>query len=858
MRILLVFIAFLVSVQVFSQTIIYPSNGSDLERLSAKEIRRYIYLRTGRLLSVQPVSSLPDTGNLILVAGDSDPVLKMATQRDAPSGGFFIKSHNSDDRTILIISGDDPASTLYGAYRFAEKLGCRFYFHGDVIPDKKITLDLQGFDEKGQPVTKNGRQWATRGVQPFQNFPPGAVMWGKDDWKMYVSQLPKMGMNFIGLHTYMSDPEDDGTVNFAFDATFFHTHQGILGWGKTNTRDLVGGTNQLFPTDGYPSEIIGENYHKDQAGYTASFNKAADLFVEVFKLANELGVLTATGVELPIGLDNETGEEPMVNGIPELVQDRLINTYGLDPLSQEATAELFKGMYKWLIYNDIPVDYFWMWTTEIWMPWGSASLDKARVDAVKESIRTAVSVYNDMSQKPFSQFATGGWVLGAQGDPDVFGDVLPDLNAPYSCMNPPYDKNGDRMETQEWIDDIPSDRVKWPFTWMEYDYALEQPSFHMYRVFEDAWDAWEQNADGFIGEFWRTRMIAPMFAAFKDVTWDYASTGGVIIHDIPTDHAGRHAKIDTVHLDWAIHEFGPGPAATQIASHFAAFEKRDERRFLNVTDFIEGADDIYSQGYITGGDWGSRHKWGPWEEEKEKLRWIDDWGDLRDQVNGAGNLSRFDYWHNVLKAHKLMANFASELNQYEAKTEAGDLSGAKIHRSKIARLWEEIMSTQVQRVYDEVDLGVILNLEWRTWRNWVEGLYDAKYIAAGGIMPPDKDPSQEYYGDKFISCMPLLTMVKPGEAVNIKALIMGEVENPTLHFRILGGKSFTSAPMIHDARAVYRATISGQQDDLEWYVTAETSLGDVIFPSTAGADEAERMYQTVVVYASLQTDKKNE
>jgi hypothetical protein len=196
---------------------------------------------------------------------------------------------------------------LYAAYRFAEKLGCRFYLHGDVILDTRIPLNLKGFDEKGQPVTRNGRQFTTRGIQPFQNFPPGAVMWGKDNWKMYIGQLPKMGMNFLGLHTYMHDPEDDhvgdygpnlniwlgheedlnpdGTVDFAFDATFFHTQQGIIGWGKTNTGDLKGGANQLFPTDGYPSEIIGETYHHDQSGYINSFNNAAKMFSEVFSYA---------------------------------------------------------------------------------------------------------------------------------------------------------------------------------------------------------------------------------------------------------------------------------------------------------------------------------------------------------------------------------------------------------------------------------------------------------------------------------------------------------------------------------------------------------------------------------------------
>jgi len=53
--------------------------------------------------------------------------------------------------------------------------------------------------------------------------------------------------------------------------------------------------------------------------------------------------------------------------------------------------------------------------------------------------------------------------------------------------------------------------------------------------------------------------------------------------------------------------------------------------------------------------------------------------------------------------------------------------------------------------------------------------------------------------------------------------------------------------MIHDARAVYRGTIPGMQDDFEWFVTAGTSLGDVVYPATAGAVGQERMYQTVVL-----------
>jgi len=156
MRLWFVLIILLFFGQVFGRSIVYPGNSSGQELLAAKEVRRYIYLRTGQLLDVKGVSLVPDTGDFILVAEDTDALVDEVTGFNAPSGGFFIKSESNNGRNILVISGDDSTSTLYGAYRFAEKLGCRFYFHGDVVPDGKIPLSLTGFDEKGQPVSRSG------------------------------------------------------------------------------------------------------------------------------------------------------------------------------------------------------------------------------------------------------------------------------------------------------------------------------------------------------------------------------------------------------------------------------------------------------------------------------------------------------------------------------------------------------------------------------------------------------------------------------------------------------------------------------------------------------------------------------
>ena len=95
--------------------------------------------------------------------------------------------------------------------------------------------------------------------------------------------------------------------------------------------------------------------------------------------------------------------------------------------------------------------------------------------------------------------------------------------------------------------------------------------------------------------------------------------------------------------------------------------------------------------------------------------------------------------------------------------------------------------------------------------------------------------------------MPLLTQVKRGEALSVKALIMGEVENPLLHYRPLGTQTFSEVPLQHQDRGVFRGIIPGQAEDFEWYVSAETSLGKVLFPATAGADDSEMIFQTVVV-----------
>ncbi len=291
-------------------TIVYPPEADPLEVLAAREVRRYLYVRTGELCPITTGTASPAEGDAVVFARPSG-----TEQRRLGSEGYTLTTAEHGGRRIVTISGGGPVGTLYGAYRFAEHLGVRFYLEGDVVPDERIPLELPVVKELGKPL------FALRGIQPFHDFPEGPDWWSLDGYKAVISQLPKLRMNFFGLHTYpegsvgpepvvwIGIPEDvgpDGRVRHSYPSRHFSTANNTWGYAasertRTPARYAFGAA-QLFEHDPYSQDVqLGKSpWPTTPDDGNELFNDFGDKLKAAFEQARRLGVKTCVGTEIPL------------------------------------------------------------------------------------------------------------------------------------------------------------------------------------------------------------------------------------------------------------------------------------------------------------------------------------------------------------------------------------------------------------------------------------------------------------------------------------------------------------------------------------------------------------------------------
>lgn len=479
--------------------------ASPLERLAAKEIRRYVYLRSGRLLSIV---AEPGAHSTAIVVGTKDrPAVLAASGKKLQSelGRLGPEQYRLVVDKHAIVAGGCPLGTLYGAYRLAERLGVRFYLEGDVVPDGRIEPALPALDEAGKPL------FDRRGIQPFHDFPEGPDWWNADGYKAVLAQLPKLRMNFFGLHNYpeggvgpeplvwiglAEDILPDARVRFSYPARHFTTLNGTWGYRAMPTGRYVFGAAALYDRDD-----DGADYMRGMAPWPPTpeasnelFARTGRLLADCFGFAHGLGIKTCMGTETPLT-------------IPKLLQQRL-KAAGRDPADLAVVQSLYEGMFRRIAQTQA-LDYYWFWTPEGWTWQGTKP---EQVQATLADIRAAIAAAETV-KAPFT-LATCGWVLGPPHDRALFDKVLP-KQMPVSCIN----RQVGHDPVEPGFAKVHG-RPKWAIPWMEDDPALASPQLWVGRMRRDAADALAYGCTGLMGIHWRTRILGPNVSALAAAAWE--------------------------------------------------------------------------------------------------------------------------------------------------------------------------------------------------------------------------------------------------------------------------------------------------------------------------------------------------
>lgn len=501
-------------------TITVSTTASFQEKLAAKEIRRYVYLRTGEMPEIKSADALTFEGGFVVVIGSKEKTLVKsliaagnndlkASVTSLGSQQYHIQSLTDGGDKSILIAGGDQVGVLYGAYRFCELLGVRFFLHGDVIPENIDDLELTSLDlnETAKPL------FELRGLNPWGTHPFGFDLWNEDDYKSVFTQLVKMRMNFMGLHCYPeglpyaeptvwigpeNDFDDDGNVKFSYPCVYYNTGW-TTNWGPMYpkvTSDYSFGGSMLFESDLWGADVL-KGYMPQAKTPKASnevFNRTGQMFHNSFTLAKKLGVKTCIGTEAPLA-------------IPKAVKERLKNQ-GKDPDTREVKLEIYEGIFKRIMARH-PLDYYWIWTSEAWM-WEDNSDEDSKnagndIQIAHEALKNVEATFG---------LATAGWVLGPAQDRAGFDKVLP--------------KDIAISAISDDLSHVPIDpafaqikgRRKWAIPWMEDDLGIANPQLWVSRARKDAADALGYGCTGLMGLHWRTRITGPNISALAKAGWD--------------------------------------------------------------------------------------------------------------------------------------------------------------------------------------------------------------------------------------------------------------------------------------------------------------------------------------------------
>ena len=389
----------------------------------------------------------------------------------------------------------------------------------------------------------------------------------------------------------------------------------------------------------------------------------------------------------------------------------------------------------------------------------------------------------------------------------------------------------------ESFEDLSRSRKKWPATWFEEDWGLGQPQLDVGRIWSDARAALKKGGHGLIAKHWRTRILSPNAGAMRDLTWAYGTTSAPPKPTLPED---KNRWWSDYYKRWAITQFGPEVGA-EAGAIFASLDQCGIDKPGGLPNINGWETESETAGASPAAIRPNENE--SWESAKKKYTFVEKLEALRPGIVGRGSRERFDYFLKTFQVMRRMGEFGVVRYRFELAMHEDRYTQALAARTKMARLWEQMMRLHLEKVTNASDLGEIISLEILNWHQLVVLKWD-EVLERGlrGRIPESASPSTVYNGEPLIRVLGTETQINKGRSLELYVIALGTGDKPpVLKLRPLGRGAWREVPVAHKARRVYSATLPPQADDFEYYLES----GDTKFPVTAGSSSP--IYQTVVV-----------
>lgn len=861
-QLLLVFVAGIAQGGIEIRT---EANTPSQQRLAAKEIARYLYLRTGTL----PEKSALD-GRIVIATKEAKLVTDAAV-RSAAAGlkaqQYLIKTTTTDAKKTWWIVGGDDVGALYGAYRFLEHLGIRFYLHQDVVPETKLA-SLPDVEDVGKPL------FELRGLNPWGSHAEGNDTWDTDEYKAVFTQMTKMRMNSMLIHSYPGVPfsvepavwvglpqdvDEQGRVKHSPTPSYFNTlRNGQWGYKALKTGQYSFGGSLLFEDDVWGSDVLKGYmpFPTTVEGRNDVFNRMGGKFSNAFSYARSLGIKMSLGSE---GGRDKIGIPVMMR--PKEVLDRL-KELGKDPKDPAVIQEIYEGIFT-RIARTHPLDYYVIHTQEGWY-W--QPFTKQLFDSMVEEWKIALRAWEKV--KPPFGLAACGWVLGPDFDHAAFDKALPKhvaMSEMSRAYNAPVDEAFAHIQG----------RQKWAIPWIEEDSPILTPQLWAGRVRKDAADALAYGCTGLMTLHWRTLINEPAATAVAQAGWDQSGWNPefgkenpapppstypldkISVLDKPYKHTTvflwgekgskfkpRALPVGDLYSDWASANFGP-----EVAESAAAI-------FTRIDGFMPLSSTWNSTQVASGaGSLSPDHR--PWSFTSAEYDFVDQFEKLRPKVKGAGNQQRFNFWSNQFRYTRAMARACCVWGEYMdvqnlykqtdvAKQRSFVIEKVVPKHLEFLSAVEETYALLLASITDLGGIQTLLNWEGHNRllkiNDYAEWL--TKYL--GDDLKVNVFPSKTYKGDPRVIVPTVRNILEKDEPLRLKVIVLDNkpVASATLCWRPIGEKPFRETKIQHVARAVYHIELPSPGSDFEYYIDARTAEGkSLVWPVTT-----PQQNQTVVVW----------